>query len=236
MELTSDSNTGDNNNNNNNNNSLLVGRIHSTVYLRPPPRAADLYYANDPQHNSKLYWDRGHFASPADQVQALTASATLYVGNLAFTTRLSQIRSHFAMLGRVKAIHMGVDRFKKLPCGFCFVEYYNRRDALAAVSLLSSTKLDGRVIRVELDAGFRDGRQYGRGKHGGQVRDYRRTDINRTSGKRQRRENSEQAETNENVAASVTNSETANNEYYGSGGPEEDDGQNDEPSAKRRRF
>lgn len=36
---------------------------------------------------------------------------------------------------------------------------------------VSGTKLDERVIRCDLDSGFRDGRQYGRGKSGGQVRD-----------------------------------------------------------------
>jgi RNA recognition motif-containing protein len=69
---------------------------------------------------------------------------------------------------------MGLDRFLKSPCGFCFVEYISREDALEAVASLSGTKLDGRVIRVELDAGFQPGRQYGRGASGGQVRDDRR--------------------------------------------------------------
>ena len=39
---------------------------------------------------------------------------------------------------------------------------------------LSGTKLDGRIIRVELDAGFQPGRLYGRAASGGQVRDDRR--------------------------------------------------------------
>ena len=68
---------------------------------------------------------------------------------------------------------MGLDRFKKTPCGFAFVEFHHRIDALSAVSNLTGTKLDGRVIRVELDAGFKPGRQYGRGAGGGQVRDDR---------------------------------------------------------------
>ncbi len=68
---------------------------------------------------------------------------------------------------------MGLDRFKKTPCGFAFVEYHHRIDALSAVSNLTGTKLDGRVIRVELDAGFKPGREYGRGAGGGQVRDDR---------------------------------------------------------------
>lgn len=30
-------------------------------------------------------------------------------------------------------------------------------------------KVDDRLIRTDLDPGFRDGRQFGRGRHGGQV-------------------------------------------------------------------
>lgn len=69
---------------------------------------------------------------------------------------------------------MGLDRYKKTPCGFAFVEMERRRDALDAIAHLSGVKLDGRVIRCELDAGFKPGRQYGRGASGGQVRDDRR--------------------------------------------------------------
>lgn len=69
---------------------------------------------------------------------------------------------------------MGMDRFQKTPCGFGFVEYVHREDALLAIANLTSTLLDGRVIRVELDAGFQPGRQYGRGASGGQVRDDKR--------------------------------------------------------------
>ena len=142
--------------------------------LPPPPRAADLQFTENDNVQQRLYWDRSHYDSPASQMKALTNSSTLYVGNLSFTTRVSHIRSHFSQLGRVQTIHMGLDRMKKTPCGFCFVQYCSRDDALAAVSLLSSTKLDGRVIRVELDAGFQPGRQYGRGRKGGQVRDDRK--------------------------------------------------------------
>ena len=58
--------------------------------------------------------------------------------------------------------------------GFCFVEFYAHGAAEAAVSYLAGTKLDSRVIRVDLDAGFEEGRQYGRGRTGGQVRDEHR--------------------------------------------------------------
>lgn len=72
---------------------------------------------------------------------------------------------------------MGMDRFRKTPCGFAFVKYSRRADALRSISLLTGTKLCGNVIRVELDAGFKPGRQYGRGTSGGQVRDDRRRTV-----------------------------------------------------------
>eukprot|EP00542_Grammatophora_oceanica_P010410 CAMPEP_0194033572 /NCGR_PEP_ID=MMETSP0009_2-20130614/6216_1 /TAXON_ID=210454 /ORGANISM="Grammatophora oceanica, Strain CCMP 410" /LENGTH=209 /DNA_ID=CAMNT_0038674287 /DNA_START=37 /DNA_END=666 /DNA_ORIENTATION=- len=145
------------------------------IILPKPVRAADLLFANDAE--KKLYWDRSHYESPQKQMEALAKSKTLYVGNLAFSTRQIHIRTHFSLLGRVREVHMGLDRFRKTPCGFCFVEYARREDALLAVAQLSGTKLDGRIIRVELDAGFQPGRQYGRGQSGGQVRDDRRGTV-----------------------------------------------------------
>jgi nuclear cap-binding protein subunit 2 len=42
---------------------------------------------------------------------------------------------------------------------------------------VSGTKLDERIIRCDLDLGYKDGRQFGRGKSGGQVRDEHRQDY-----------------------------------------------------------
>jgi nuclear cap-binding protein subunit 2 len=142
------------------------------IILPPPPTAPNLLCADAKE--SKLYWDRSHYDSPESQMRALTNSATLYVGNLAFSTRVCHLKGFFSTIGPVKAINMGLDRNLKTPCGFAFVEYMSREHALSAVAYLSGTKLDEKVIRVELDAGFKPGRQYGRGKKGGQVRDDRR--------------------------------------------------------------
>lgn len=64
---------------------------------------------------------------------------------------------------------MGLDRLKKTPCGFCFVEFYSRSDAMDAMKFLNLTKVDERVVRTDVDPGFVADRQYGRGKSGGQV-------------------------------------------------------------------
>ncbi|KAI4288259.1 MAG: hypothetical protein L6R35_002483 [Caloplaca aegaea] len=101
----------------------------------------------------------------------LKDATTLYVGNLSFYTTEEQIHELFAKCGEIKRLVMGLDRFNKTPCGFCFVEYYNHQDALDCMKYIGGTKLDERIIRTDLDPGFQEGRQYGRGKSGGQVRD-----------------------------------------------------------------
>jgi len=83
----------------------------------------------------------------------------------------------FSKCGEIRRIIMGLDKFKKTPCGFCFVEYYTHDDAADCVKYVNGTRLDDRVIRTDWDVGFRDGRQYGRGKTGGQVRDEYRSDY-----------------------------------------------------------
>ena len=49
------------------------------------------------------------------------------------------------------------------------MEYYTRQDAEHAMRYVNQTRLDDRIIRTDWDAGFIDGRQYGRGRSGGQV-------------------------------------------------------------------
>ena len=63
--------------------------------------------------------------------------------------------------GEIKRLVMGLDRFNKTPCGFCFVEYYTHQDALDCMKYIGGTKLDERIIRTDLDPGFQEGRQYG---------------------------------------------------------------------------
>ncbi|KAI4262381.1 MAG: hypothetical protein L6R38_008420 [Xanthoria sp. 2 TBL-2021] len=109
--------------------------------------------------------------SPEEQDDPLKDATTLYVGNLSFYTTEEQIHELFAKCGEIKRLVMGLDRFNKTPCGFCFVEYYTHQDALDCMKYIGGTKLDERIIRTDLDPGFQEGRQYGRGKSGGQVRD-----------------------------------------------------------------
>lgn len=47
--------------------------------------------------------------------------------------------------------------------------FYNREDTEDAVKYISGTIVDDRPIRVDFDWGFQEGRQWGRGRSGGQV-------------------------------------------------------------------
>jgi len=109
--------------------------------------------------------------TPPEAEDKLKDATTLYVGNLSFYTTEEQIHELFSKCGEIKRLVMGLDRFQKTPCGFCFVEYYNHQDAVDCMKYIGGTKLDERIIRTDLDEGFTEGRQYGRGKSGGQVRD-----------------------------------------------------------------
>lgn len=76
----------------------------------------------------------------------------------------------FSKAGDVKRLIMGLDANRRTPCGFCFVSYFTRKDAEAAVKYINGSMMDGRAIRVDHDWGFVEGRQFGRGRSGGQVR------------------------------------------------------------------
>ncbi|KAK9831311.1 hypothetical protein WJX81_001058 [Elliptochloris bilobata] len=122
------------------------------------------------------YRDRRFDGNQEQFEHCLKTSTTLYVGNLSFYTTEEQIYEVFSRAGDVKRIVMGLDKHRMTPCGFAFVVYYTREDAEDAVKYISGTVLDDRPVRADFDWGFKEGRQFGRGRSGGQVRDEYRTD------------------------------------------------------------
>lgn len=98
-------------------------------------------------------------------------STCLYIGNLSYFTTELQIFELFSRCGEINRIIMGLNKQTKTPCGFCFVEYMTKESARVALNSLNKSILDNRQIRVDLDTGFEEGRQYGRGISGSQKRD-----------------------------------------------------------------
>eukprot|EP01128_Nolandella_sp_AFSM9_P002877 TRINITY_DN13295_c0_g1_i1.p1 TRINITY_DN13295_c0_g1~~TRINITY_DN13295_c0_g1_i1.p1 ORF type:complete len:219 (-),score=57.61 TRINITY_DN13295_c0_g1_i1:137-769(-) len=140
---------------------------------------AYLYKSLEPK---VTYVDKKWRQSREAYFDRLSRSTTIYVGNLSFKTTEEQIWTLFSKVGEIKKIIMGLNRQKMTPCGFCFVEYFTRQAAQDCVNWINGTKLDQREIRTDFDFGFEEGRQYGRGVSGGQVRDEFRTDYDADRG------------------------------------------------------
>lgn len=122
----------------------------------------------------RQYKDKQFKGDENEWKKKLEASTTVYVGNLSCYTNEYQLYELFSRCGNIKRIIMGLDRFKKTPCGFCFVEFDDRASTMNSIRYLNKTHLDGRNIDVDIDAGFEEGRQFGRGSSGGQIGDERR--------------------------------------------------------------
>lgn len=127
--------------------------------------AAVLLYNDTNQDNTKSpYYDGKSGLSREDYQKRLEFSTTLYIRNLNHQTQEGQVLALFSLCGKVKKLHMGLNMKTKLPCGFCFVEFYTREEAKVAIDSLNLTTFDGNNIRVDWDYGFEDCRQFGRGK------------------------------------------------------------------------
>lgn len=162
--------------------------------------ATHLYQDLNPKSD---YIDKSSKLSEEEYRNKLKISSTLYIGsyflskiltfpyfpgNLSIYTREESIYELFSQCGSVKDVKIGINKKQGTPIGFCFVEYcreiriksafshrfYTHDEAGHAVNCLNQTKLDNRVIRVDWDIGFSEGRQFGRGKHGFQWRDFYR--------------------------------------------------------------
>jgi nuclear cap-binding protein subunit 2 len=142
-------------------------------------RMAHLFVDLNP---STHYWDKRSGLSRDEWFSRLQSSTTLYVGNLSFYTTEDQIYELFSRCAEVSKVVMGLNRFKKSPCGFCFVEFASHADASIALSILNTTSVDDRIVRIDWDAGVDEGRQFGRGQSGDQWRDDFREDFDPARG------------------------------------------------------
>ncbi len=87
--------------------------------------------------------------------------ASIYVGNLPFTTTDSELRTLFSQHGAVESVSLPADRETGRPRGFAFVEM-TQADAARAIQNLNGQDLGGRTLRVNAaedkrTGGARDG-------------------------------------------------------------------------------
>lgn len=126
-------------------------------------------YFKDP--NVTFYREKTFTGTDEEYQALLEKSCSLYVNNIDVTVEEYRIWELFGIVGPVRRVIMGINRNFLTFCGFCFVEYYCKEDAIKAKEYLDKIKLDRRNISIDRDLGFSEGRQYGRGVFGGRMKD-----------------------------------------------------------------
>ena len=72
----------------------------------------------------------------------------IFVGNMSFQTKESELRALFEPFGQVTRIHIVNDRETGRSRGFAFVEMAKDDDAVKAIAGLNGKELAGRALRV----------------------------------------------------------------------------------------
>ncbi len=72
----------------------------------------------------------------------------IFVGNMSFQTKESDLRALFEPFGQIARIHIVNDRETGRSRGFAFVEMEKDDDAVKAIAGLNGKELDGRALRV----------------------------------------------------------------------------------------
>ncbi|OAG31628.1 nuclear cap-binding protein subunit 2 [Nematocida displodere] len=117
------------------------------------------------------YMDKTYTGTDDDYKQELVVSGTVYVGNLSSGTKEEQLHLLYSQTGKVERVIMGLDAKRQVPCGFCFVEFADLVQPMIARRSFTEYRLDKKCLFVDLDTGFAENRQFGRGIAGGQARE-----------------------------------------------------------------
>jgi len=72
----------------------------------------------------------------------------IFVGNLAYTATVDEVRLLFATYGEVTSVQLLEDRDTGRPRGFGFVEMPDATQAQAAIAGLNGTNLGGRPLTI----------------------------------------------------------------------------------------
>lgn len=125
--------------------------------------------------DKQIYIEKTFKGSKEEYFNTLKFARTLYVSNISENIREERLWLLFSILGEVRRIIPGINKTTLAFCGFCFVEFESVEAADAAINFFKDFSLDGKILKIDKDVGFTEGRQYGRGVFGGSFR----TDNNR---------------------------------------------------------
>ena len=132
-----------------------------------------------PQTQKSDYYDKRSQLPRDKYFKKLSESNTLYVGSIPNGTSDSFLYELFLKVAPIKNMKIGVNKRNFNFCGFCFVEYFTREDAKKAIEMLNNFTVGDRRITIDFDLGFHEGREYGRGRRGGQAEEEKKNDAKR---------------------------------------------------------
>lgn len=75
---------------------------------------------------------------------------TIYIGNLVYTKKESEIMALFSKFGLVKYVKIVVDPKTNKSKGIAFVQMPDKKEALIAIEKLNGKELDGRTLKVSI--------------------------------------------------------------------------------------
>lgn len=126
------------------------------------------YFSKD--NFNRIYIEKTFKGTQEEYIQGIKDSKTVYVSNINDNIKEERLWILFSIVGPVKRIIMGVNKGSLTFCGFCFVEYESKESADISVNFFKDFLLDGKLIKIDKDIGFTEGRQYGRGAFGGSMK------------------------------------------------------------------
>jgi RNA recognition motif-containing protein len=76
------------------------------------------------------------------------SNSKLYVGNMAFSTTESDLRTAFSQFGNVSDVYVAMDKFTGRARGFAFVTMSTPEEAKLAIEKMHGANLGGRTLTV----------------------------------------------------------------------------------------
>jgi len=73
----------------------------------------------------------------------------LFIGGVSFEATEEDLRDAFSVHGKLKDVHMALDRETKKPRGFAFITFADKKEAKAAIKAMNKSEFKGRRISVE---------------------------------------------------------------------------------------
>jgi CxxC-x17-CxxC domain-containing protein len=73
----------------------------------------------------------------------------LFIGGVSFEATEEELRDAFSVHGKLKDVHMAMDRETKKPRGFAFITFADKKEAKAAIKAMNKSEFMGRRISVE---------------------------------------------------------------------------------------